>query len=369
MTAAVRRWCVGLLAIVLVLLGTARPASADAVRDRQWHLAALGIAQAQHISQGEGVVVGLPDTGVDIKHAELSGAVLPGKGFGEGNDNDGRADYVGHGTSMAGLIAGRGLPNGGGALGIAPKAMILPMKTLKSDDGLGVPALLAAGIDWAVEHSAKVICIAAVTGEDAAVRSAVERALRADVVVVAGVGNTPDNTTVGFPARLPGVLAVGGSDRDGGHAPISATGPEMMVAAPAVDIVSTRPNGRYAAASGTSDATAIVSGVVALVRAKYPGLSAAEVVHRITATATDKGKPGRDDEFGFGIVNPVAALTADVAPASSSAGVAEVAASPSAAGVSAAGGSSAAVVVAGGVGVVLVLVAVGVWAIRRRARE
>ncbi|MEV8512424.1 S8 family serine peptidase [Dactylosporangium sp. NPDC051484] len=306
------------LAIVLAVMAAACPAAADNIRDLQWHLAALSIPEAQKISQGEGVMVGLPDTGVDVKHAELTEAVLPGKGFGEGNDTDGMVDFLGHGTAMAGLIAGRGLPNGGGVLGVAPKAMILPLQTLRNDDGHGVAALLAEGINWAVDHGAKVICVAAVTGEDSQVQAAVDHALRSDVVVVAGVGNTPDATTVGFPAKLPGVLAVGGTDRNGDHASISATGPEMLVAAPAVDVVSTRPFGKYALGTGTSDATAIVAGVVALVRARFPGLSGVEVVHRITATATDKGKPGRDDEYGFGIVNPVAALTADVPSAAAS---------------------------------------------------
>ena len=91
-----------------------------------------------------------------------------------------------------------------------------------------------------------------------------------------------------------------------------------MLAAPAIEIVSTVAGGGYGKNSGTSDATAIVAGVAALVRSKFPQLSAREVIHRMTATAIDKGKPGRDDEYGYGIVNPVGALTADVPPLSES---------------------------------------------------
>ncbi|MFG2037069.1 type VII secretion-associated serine protease mycosin [Dactylosporangium sp. NPDC048998] len=346
----------------MVLLVTVRPAAADNIRDQQWHLTALGIPQAQKISQGDGVVVAVLDTGVEAKHAELAGAVLPGKGFGEGNDTDGRFDFLGHGTAMAGLIAGRGLPNGGGVLGVAPKAMILPLQVLRNEFGLGAPATFAEGIDWAVDHGAKVINLSVDTSEDPQVREAVERALRSDVVVVAAAGNTPDQTKVGFPANLPGVVAVGGTDRNGDHAAVSVTGPELVVVAPAVDVVSTRPSGQYALGTGTSDSTAIVAGVVALVRAKFPRLSGAEVVRRITATATDKGKPGRDDEYGFGIVNPVAALTADVPSA---------AAAPSGGG-SGAGGAGAPPVGGGGavkavllVGGVVVLVGGLVIAVRR----
>lgn len=294
------------------------PAHADSVRDREWHLAALDVARAHQTSQGEGVLVAVADTGVDDRHGELAGAVVAGKEFGEGASGDGRADTDGHGTAMAGLIAGRGLPSGAGVLGIAPKATILPVQTIHGDFG-GAPTALAAGIAWAVSRGARVICIAAGTSEYPEMRQAIDSALRADVVIVAGAGNTPKDTGVAFPARLPGVLAVGGTDRAGNHAPISATGPELALVAPAVDIISTGAFGKYVTSQGTSNATAIVAGVVALVRAKYPDLSAAEVVRRLTVTATDRGRPGRDDEYGYGIVNPVAALTASIGPPASAA--------------------------------------------------
>ncbi|MEV0560035.1 S8 family serine peptidase [Dactylosporangium sp. NPDC050588] len=293
------------------VVGFQRLAAADSIRDRQWHLQALRISQAQTISRGAGVVVAVTDTGVDDRHGELAGAVLNGKEFGEQPTGNGKADTDGHGTAMAGLIAGRGLPNNAGVLGIAPEATILPVQTLHSEFG-GSPIDLADGIMWAVGQGAKVICIAAGTSEYSQVKDAVAAAVKADVVVVAGVGNTPKSKQVGFPAKLPGVVAVAGSDKGGNHAAISATGPEVVLAAPAVEIVSIGAFGKYVVGEGTSDSTAIVAGVVALVRAKFPGLSAAEVVRRLTATATDRGKPGRDEEFGFGIVDPVAALTAEV---------------------------------------------------------
>jgi type VII secretion-associated serine protease mycosin len=300
-------------ATAALLIWTPSPAAADEIRDRQWHLAALQIAQAQQLSQGDGVLVAVTDTGVDDRHKELAGAVIPGREFGEQPTGNGKADTDGHGTAMAGIIAGRGLPNDAGVLGIAPKATILPVQTLHSEFG-GSPIDLADGITWAVAQGAKVICVAAVTSEYPQVREAVAAAVKADVVVVAGAGNAPDSKTVGFPAKLPGVLAVAGTDKDGNHARISATGPEVVLAAPAVDVVSTGAFGKYVSGEGTSNSTAIVAGVVALVRAKFPQLPATEVIRRLTATATDRGKPGRDDEYGYGIVNPVAALTASIGP-------------------------------------------------------
>lgn len=107
---------------------------------------------------------------------------------------------------------------------------------------------------------------------------------------------------------------MGGVSRTGSHAPVSVTGPEIDLVAPAVDIYSTSINGKYRKGTGTSDATAIVAGAAALVRSKYPNLPAEEVVHRLTATAIDKGPPGRDDVYGYGVIDLVAALTADVPP-------------------------------------------------------
>jgi len=305
-----------LAAIGAQVVGIPSNAQADAVRDSEWHLEFLDVTAAHRVTQGDGVVVGLPDTGVDDRHPDLAGVVSDGTyigGFG-----DPRRDSIGHGTAMAGLIAGRGhgTDHRDGILGIAPHASILSVQTLFGD--LGAPRDLGAGIIWAVEHGATVICIAAGTSEDAKVLKGVREAINKDVVVVAGAGNRPDTTTVAFPARLPGVLSVGGVDRSGNHADISVTGPELMISAPAVDIPSTDSYSGYRTGTGTSDAAAIVAGAVALVRAKYPNLSAPEVIHRLTATATDKGPPGRDAEYGFGVLNIVKALTADVPPATSS---------------------------------------------------
>ena len=173
--------------------------------------------------------------------------------------------------------------------------------------------MITEAVDWAVHHGAKVICIALATGSSQALESAIRRGIQADAVIVAGVGNDPA-AGIQAPAKYDGVVAAVGVDRSGQRTAFSAMGPSATLAAPAVEIVTTDLGGRYVKSSGTSDATAIIAGVAALVRSKFPELSAREVIHRMTATAIDKGKPGRDDEYGYGIVNPVAALTADVAP-------------------------------------------------------
>jgi type VII secretion-associated serine protease mycosin len=329
----------GCAAVVIAALPSAPAAWADGPRDAQWHLRFLRVPTALSYSRGGGVVVGLVDSGVAARHPDLAGNVLPGTDL-DGGGGDGRVDDEGHGTGMAGLIAAHGRGERG-ALGIAPEARILPVRTARF--ALHVLGREAQGVDWAVRHGARVICLAFTANDTAELRRAVAGALAADVVVVAAAGNRPELLEVGYPAAYPGVVAVAGVDRTGEHAPVSVTGAQVVLSAPATGILSTAPDGGYRSGTGTSDAAAIVAGVAALVRARFPQLSAPEVVHRLTATAVDKGVPGRDAEYGYGIVDPVAALAAAVAPLDGSAeppaGSASPAGVPRAAGTGAATGA------------------------------
>jgi type VII secretion-associated serine protease mycosin len=300
------------LGLLAVLVGTPRPAVADAVRDAQWHLTFLDIARAHQYSQGAGAVVAVVDSGVDTTHPDLTGNVVPGAEIFAGSPGgNGWTDTDGHGTAMAGLIAAHGHGDGVGALGIAPKATILPLRVGPS--GLGALSDIPDGVSWATDHGAKVISISAYAERpNPDLEEAIRRAITHDVVVVAAAGNVPQTDQVWYPAAYPGVVAVGGVDRNGNHAKVSVTGRDLVLSAPAVDIETVGLGHRYAIGTGTSDATAIVAGAAALVRSRFPSLSATEVIHRLTATAIDKGPPGRDDQYGYGIVNPVGALTADV---------------------------------------------------------
>jgi type VII secretion-associated serine protease mycosin len=303
--------------ILSLVLATASsgtsPSTADMIRDRQWHLVFLDAASAHGLTRGQGIIVAVIDTGVDAHHPDLAGSVLAGKAFVSG-ESDGRTDKIGHGTGMAGLIAAHGRNGSDGALGIAPAAMILPVLVSTNLQTGDVGDELGPAIDYAVANQARVINISLAGGRSPRLEKAIQAALSADVVVVAGAGNTDVSLGLGGPASYPGVVAVGAVDKDYHHLPTSVKAPEVMISAPGVDIVSTNAGGGYRIGTGTSDATAIVSGAAALVRARFPNLSAAEVVHRLTATATDAGPPGRDEEYGFGVLNLVDALTKDVPP-------------------------------------------------------
>ncbi|MEV4655341.1 type VII secretion-associated serine protease mycosin [Micromonospora sp. NPDC049301] len=301
-----------LLPLPLRAPATPDPQGVELIRSDQWHLGYLHTVEAQKISRGKGVTVALPDTGVE-KHPDLQNNLRPGTDIISDGTGDGRADASSHGTGMAGLIAAHGRSNTTGALGLAPEASILPIR-IQISDTEGDSDNLADGIQYAITRGAEVVSVSSVAGPNPNLRRAVEAAIRADILIVAAAGNRPRDQSVSFPAAYPGVIAVGGVDRNGNHAAVSVTGPEIDVVAPAVDIYSTSLNGKYRKGTGTSDATAIVAGAAALIRSKYPYLPAQEVAHRLTATAIDKGPPGRDDEYGYGVIDLVAALTADVPP-------------------------------------------------------
>ncbi|WP_412752979.1 type VII secretion-associated serine protease mycosin [Krasilnikovia sp. M28-CT-15] len=292
-----------LAAISIVTVGS--PAFADDIRDRQWHLKSLNIADVHSISTGRGVTVAVIDSGVS-NHRDLSGSVLAGKDFTD-SSGSGQTDTNGHGTAMAGDIAAHGKGESG-ALGIAPDSKILPVRVLttgKTGRGLG-PA-----ISWAVTHGADVINISLGGGATPDLFSALEAAEKANVVVVASAGNLPESHGITSPAFVPSVVAVGAVDRDGKRASVSASGAALDLMAPGTDIMSTSVHNQYAAGTGTSDAAAIVSGAAALIRSKYPALSAREVVARLESTAIDKGAPGVDPEYGHGVIDLVAALSTD----------------------------------------------------------
>jgi type VII secretion-associated serine protease mycosin len=357
----------------LVLAGLwATPAAADSVRDRQWHLAALDLPRAHRITEGAGVTVAVIDTGVAAKHRDLASAVLRGGSVYPDSTGDGREDVDGHGTEMAGIIAGRGHGRGGGSgvLGVAPAAKILPIEapinTFATADSI------VDAISYAVDHDADVINMSFSTANDDRLREAIRAASAAGIVVVAAAGNTGDVDTGDYPGKFPEVLTVGAVDRRGAVADYSVRGPQLEIAAPGTEIVTTGiKSSGYCLCSGTSEAAAVVSGAAALVRARYPDLSAAEVIHRLTATAVDAGPKGRDDAYGYGRLDLVRALTAKVPPlpAGKASASARVRAAPPVDARSMPRSRTAPLVVTGAAALVVLLVGgLAVWMLMRRRR-
>lgn len=286
---AFRRMTFALSATALtgaLILAMAPAASADQTRQAQWALQTLQAESAWKISKGEGVTVAVIDTGVNAEHADLKGNVLKGKDF----DGDDDASPVSseedpsHGTEMAAVIAGHGHGSGAsdGVMGLAPEAKILPIRDDTERD-----YSFADEIRYAVDQGASVINISGYTTQDGpADREAIAYAMERDVLVVAGSGNQNKEPLIQYPAKYPGVLAVGGVTQDGTVWEGSNSGPEVLLAAPATRIVSAGwPGNKLRISDGTSNATAYVSAAAALLRSKFPKLTAGQVANRLVKTA------------------------------------------------------------------------------------
>ncbi|MCM2579913.1 type VII secretion-associated serine protease mycosin [Streptomyces meridianus] len=302
-----------------LLLGLAPAASADQVRDGQWPLRAFKAEEIWQVSTGKGVTVAVIDDGVDPNHPDLKGNILKGKDFINGGAPD-PEDGDGHGTEMAGIIAGHGHGPGNseGVKGLAPNANILPIR----DNGSTQEGFLPA-IRYAVDSGASVINISMQRTPSPEDLEAIEYAWKHDVLVVTATGNDGAGPADGkiYPANYPGVLAVGGVNRNGSIWEGSNYGPATLLTAPATGIVSTglsSSTSPYRKADGTSAATAYVSANAALLRAKYPDLSAGQIANRMTKTAglpaSAKGLKLPDEKYGYGFVQPLAALTKDIPP-------------------------------------------------------
>ncbi|MEJ8671372.1 type VII secretion-associated serine protease mycosin [Streptomyces sp. MS1.AVA.1] len=270
-------------------------------------------------TQGEGVTVAVVDSGVDGTHADLAGQVLEGKDFTGGGNA--REDLDGHGTSMASLIAahGHGAGNASGMVGLAPKAKIMPLRVIQTQKDPNHDETWAAAVRYAVDHGAKVINLS--FGNDGGKtlsdgREAISYAQAHDVVVVASAGNE-GSVAVEEPAALPGVVSVGAVDKEGNRWENSNTGKGLTLMAPGVEVLAadkTRSQ-QYSLSNGTSDATAYVSATAALVRAKYPDLTAGQVINRLLKSASflgHKGLKAPDEEYGYGIIRPRQAVTMDI---------------------------------------------------------
>lgn len=349
-TARRRRTASALMALALAggastaALTLAAPAHADSWRDKEYWLAESGITKAWDVSKGAGVKVAVIDSGVDGRHPDLGGVLAGGadiSGAGKANGQESIGAKPEHGTLVATMLAGRGHqapeatakpsasatgPAAGpavgpdGVVGVAPEAQLLSVSTWLGSANPGGKSdqdQIPEAVRWAVDNGARVINISLGSTSpewpqswDAAFLYAEQK----DVVIVAAAGNrVGGNVQVGAPATIPGVLTVAGLDRAGAASiDSSSQGISIGVAAPAEDLVGGLPGGGYADWAGTSGATPIVSGVAALIRSKWPEMSASQVINRIVTTAKDAGAPGKDPLYGFGVLNAEAALKADV---------------------------------------------------------
>ncbi|MFG2192545.1 S8 family serine peptidase [Streptomyces sp. NPDC048639] len=324
----------GVVVTGALLFGSAPVASADEIRDDQWPLKAFDAEAVWKESTGKGVKVAVLDHSVQGDHPDLKGNVLPGKKI----ETGGPANIElreNHGTAMAALIAGHGHGPGGadGVKGLAPDAKILPVDFFRGDTEYAVRNGFAEALRYAVDEGASVvnmsIDILVLTDEQ---KEAIAYALKKDVLLVSSAGNEGDDELDAL-AAYPGVVGVGAVDKYLAVWEDSDSGPQLMLTAPGVYIRSAGANKPYRLSNGTSDSAAYVSGAAALLRSKFPDLTAGQVANRLVKTAglpkQKKGLKLPDRRYGYGFIRPYTALTADI-PAGSKNGPLKMPEAPSA---------------------------------------
>jgi len=289
---------------------------------QDWSIAFLGIPELWKKTQGEGVRVAVLDTGCDLEHPDLQdGAIVGFRDF--TSSLWGARDRQGHGTWCAGMIGARA--NNVGVRGVAPKCELLIGKVL-GDDGSGSEAGILAGVEWAAAQGAHIISMS-LGGPQMSNR--LRDAIRAFVsqdhrFVICAAGNDGRDNSVNYPAVWDETIAVAAVDKNGKLTAFSSRGPQVDIAAPGQDMLSTVPQsaGRYAKLSGTSMATPVVAGVAAVCLSKHLKQGAhnglenyKQLLAHLAKTAVDAGTPGRDDSYGYGIISPGKLLDAIGAPA------------------------------------------------------
>ena len=280
--------------------------------DEQADLDQINVPEAWPTTTGDpGVVVAVIDSGVDLDHPDVAGVAVTDPRNEIWNNTD-VTDDLGHGTHVAGTIFAQ-TDNTIGIAGIAPSSMLMPIKVL-DESGFGSVSDLLDGVDWARTHGADIINIS-ITGfltpeQVALVQPTFTAARSAGILTVAAAGNSGERI-VEYPAALHGVVSVSAVDPSDALAEFSSFNRGVDISAPGVETLSTA-LGDYERASGTSMATPHVAGGAALVWSARPALDVAEVEAVLRESSVDLGDPGRDDRFGSGRLDVLAALSEPV---------------------------------------------------------
>jgi subtilisin family serine protease len=261
----------------------------------------LQLAEVHKVATGRGVLVAVVDSAIDVNHPDLAGA------FVEQFDAVGRREKPHfHGTGMVGAIAAHHR-----LMGIAPEARILAIQAFSGTTRQSPEATtkqILAGLDWAVRKGARVINMSFAGPYDPMLALAMKNAHAKGVVLIAASGNLGPKSPPLYPAADPNVIAVTAVDESDRLFAQAVRGPHVAIAAPGVDVMVPAPDETYQLTTGTSVAAAHVSGVAALLIERHPNVDAATILEVLTSTAQKLNPKGRDDQFGWGLIDPASAL-------------------------------------------------------------
>jgi subtilisin family serine protease len=271
----------------------------------QYALAKLRLPEAHTLAHGANVTIAVIDSGIDVKHPELAGAIAAS--FDALGSKE--APHV-HGTAIAGAIVAHAR-----LMGSAPAAKILAIRAfgVAQKGAESTTFVILKSLDYAASHGAQIVNMSFAGPKDALIERSIAAVAAKGIVMVAAAGNAGAKSPPLYPAANENVIAVSATDDQDRLFSASNRGSYVAVAAPGVDIFLPAPDEKYQMTSGTSFAAAYVSGIAALALERNPALKPDDVRAILLKTARDLGIPGRDDLFGAGEADAYAAVTAVVA--------------------------------------------------------
>ena len=267
---------------------------------------------------GKGVRVAVLDTGIDTEHPDLAvkGGTCTAEKCSAGVPYD---DNFGHGTHVAGIIAGK--KDGTGIVGMAPNVELYAIKSMDSE-GVGTTAQVTEGVKWAIQNNIQILNLSiSISVYDRPLELMLQEAYKQGMVIVSAAGNEGGEAgtdTITYPGKFSSVIAVGALKNDLSREPSSSVGPALEISAPGKDVFSSFPieldiwdekRDGYATLTGTSMAAPHVAGVLALYKEQHPSMSNVKLREILQSTAKDLGKAGRDESFGFGLAQYTKAVT------------------------------------------------------------
>jgi len=271
--------------------------------NKAYSLLETGVSYVHKTTLGSGISICMVDTPIDIFHPSFSDSFIETQDFIDYSPDN--LDMMAHGTSVAGVLVSQNK-----LIGVAPKSKLFAIGAFSTTKVRpytlqGSSANIAKAINSCITHNVDVINLSFTGGKDPLIEKLITKAINKGIIVIAAGGNGGHWGSTIYPALIPGVLAATAVDDKKRLFSMANKGRFIDYAAPGVDVLTTAPGGKYTLATGTSLSSAHLSGIVALLLSEKRGQS---IDTTLTKTAVDLGKPGRDQEYGDGLVSASRAL-------------------------------------------------------------
>lgn len=279
--------------------------STDMFAELQYAFAKMGLSRLSGEESGNGVRLAVIDSGIRGDHPAIGGRVTAS--FTAFPETDGALLNDDHGTAVASIIAAQS-----GMKGVAQDVTLMSAQVFRFNEAGHMVADsydIVRGVDWSVSNGAKILNLSFAGAKDQLLEKALQAADAKGVILVAAAGNEGADAPAAYPAAYDNVIAVTATDADDGLYDFANRGEHVELAAPGVDVLVAAGEDGYGLQTGTSMATAYISGSVALMLEREPDLAVDDIKERLARSAFDLGETGRDREFGFGRLDAYKAVT------------------------------------------------------------